>query len=232
MGSRAKLLLPLHVLIVYFVSFETYVSIKMDTNAMYPGQSLSGVWYSLSVDIVVWVANRDEPLLDPFGWKLELTEKGSLVLYNQSAIPVWSSSNTVYDFIVAVLEDCGNLVLRNGSSSSSSVIVWESFDHPTDTWLPGAKLGGSKMNRKGQSQSYVSWSSSNDPSPGPFSLVLDGAEEYHVLKNGHRHWTCNWLERVSSFSTETVDDKYTTMEYVSNKEENLLGHQPLDSCKI
>ncbi|XP_039017069.1 G-type lectin S-receptor-like serine/threonine-protein kinase At2g19130 [Hibiscus syriacus] len=245
MGNRTKLLLTLHVLIVYFLSFESYVSIKMDTNAMHPGQSLSGnqtltssngrfelgffkpgnstghyvgIWYTLSVDVVVWVANRDAPLYDPFGSRLELTETGRLVLYNQSEIPVWSSSNTVYDSVVAVLEDTGNLVLRN---------VWESFDHPTDTWLPGAKLGGSKMNRKGQRQSYVSWSSWNDPSPGPFSLVLDadGTPAYHVLKNRHRHWTCgSWLERISSFSTDIVADKYTNMDYVSNKEENYYNY--------
>ncbi|KAK9025711.1 hypothetical protein V6N11_038569 [Hibiscus sabdariffa] len=269
MGNRTKLLLPLYVLIFYFLSFETYVSIKMDANTMYPGQSLSGnqtissgngrfelgffkpagnstayyvgIWYrNLTVDqTVVWVANRDAPLLDPSSSKLELTRNGSLVLYNQDEIPVWSSewssSNTLDGSIVAVLEDCGNLVLRYGSSSSASDVVWESFDHPTDTWLPGAKIGGSMMSKEGQRQSYVSWSSSSDPSPGPFSLGLDmdGTGTYHVLKNGKRHWTCgDWLERVSSFSTETVDKNYTNMNYVSNKEETYYTYSVTDTSVL
>ncbi|KAK8706208.1 hypothetical protein V6N13_049783 [Hibiscus sabdariffa] len=268
MGNRTRLLLPLYVLIFYILSFETCVSIKMDTNNMYPGQSLSGnqtissgngrfelgffktgnstayyvgIWYkNLTVEtVVVWVANRDAPLLDPSGSKLELTRKGSLVLYNQDEIPVWSSewssSNTMDGSIVAVLEDCGNLVLRNGSSSSPSDVVWESFDHPTDTWLPGAKIGGSMMSKEGQRQSYVSWTSSSDPSPGPFSLGLDmdGTGTYHVLKNGKRHWSCgNWLERFSSFSTETVDKNYTNMNYVSNKEETYYNYSVTDTSVL
>ncbi|KAL4273430.1 hypothetical protein GQ457_13G003550 [Hibiscus cannabinus] len=237
----------------------------MNANTMYPGQSLSGnqtissgngrfelgffkpagnstayyvgIWYkNLTVDrTVVWVANRDKPLLDPSGSKLELTRNGSLVLYNQDEFPVWSSSNTMDGSIVAVLEDCGNLVLRNGSSSSASDVVWESFDHPTDTWLPGAKIGGSVMSKEGQRQSYVSWSSSSDPSPGPFSLGLDmdGTGTYHVLKNGKRHWTCgDWLERVSSFSTETVDKNYTNMNYVSNKEETYYNYLVTDTSVL
>ncbi|MBA0733684.1 hypothetical protein Gogos_017669 [Gossypium gossypioides] len=248
MGNRTRLLLPLYVLVFSFSSFETYVSIEMDT--LYPGQSLSGnqtissrngrfelgffkpgnstgyyvgIWYkNLKVKTVVWVANRDEPLLDHSVSKLELSEKGSLVLYNQSEIPVWSaepSSSNTMNSTVAVLDDSGNLVLRNGSSPS--VTAWESFDHPTDTWLPGAKLGTSKVSNKGLI--YVSWSSPNDPSPGLFSLGLDtnGTGWYHILKNGIRHWTCGyWLQRFSSFSTETVTTNYITMEYVSNKEEN------------
>ncbi|KAF2296499.1 hypothetical protein GH714_040473 [Hevea brasiliensis] len=43
----------------------------------------------------------------------------------------------------AVLLDEGNLVLRDGSSSSEP--LWQSFDHPTDTWLPGVKIRLNKV---------------------------------------------------------------------------------------
>ncbi|XVF70192.1 hypothetical protein PTKIN_Ptkin11bG0141400 [Pterospermum kingtungense] len=255
MGNRTKLQLPLHVLILYFLSFETYLSIEMNT--LYPGKSLSGnqtissnngrfelgffkpgnsthyyvgIWYrELPVQTVVWVANRDKPLLDPSTSRLQLSEKGNLVLFNQSDIPLWStgSSSNSMDSTVAVLEDSGNLVLKN-----SSVIVWQSFDHPTDTWLSGAKLGINKMTKKGQI--YIAWSNSTDPAPGPYSLRLDpnGTSWYHILKNGVRHWTCGmWLERVSSFGTDTVAN-YTTANYVSNEKENFYNYSVTNSSVL
>ncbi|XVE50242.1 hypothetical protein DITRI_Ditri01bG0146500 [Diplodiscus trichospermus] len=218
-------------------------------NAIYPGQSLSGnqtisskngrfelgffkpgnstynyyvgIWYKkLPVQTVVWVANRDMPVLDPSNSKLQLSEKGNLVLFNQSKIPLWSTDSFVNSMnsTVAVLENSGNFVLRK--SSNPSVIVWQSFDHPADNWLSGAKLGLDKMTRK--RQIYIAWRNSADPAPGPFSLGLDpnGTGMYHILKNGNTHWTCGiWLERVSSFSIDTVDN-YTTVKYVSNEKEN------------
>ncbi|XP_021288818.1 G-type lectin S-receptor-like serine/threonine-protein kinase At2g19130 [Herrania umbratica] len=256
MGNRTKLLPSLHVLILYFLSFLTYLSIEMDT--IYPGQSLSGnqtitsengwfelgffkpgnsshfyvgIWYKkLPGQTVVWVANRDIPLLDPSTSKLQLSEKGNLVLCNRSEIPLWSaeSSANSINSTVAVLEDSGNLVLRN--SSNASVIQWQSFDHPTDTWLPGAKLGINKMTKKGNT--YISWSNSNDPATGPFSLGLDpnGTSTYFILQNGKRHWTCGmWLERVSSFSTDTVTSEYSTVSYESTEKENFYSYSVTNS---
>ncbi|GLJ28330.1 hypothetical protein SUGI_0556730 [Cryptomeria japonica] len=43
--------------------------------------------------------------------------------------------------------------------------VWESFQDPVDTWLPGTKI------RKGMK--LTSWKSSSDPAPGPFYLQMD-----------------------------------------------------------
>jgi hypothetical protein len=53
----------------------------------------------------------------------------------------------------AVLLDDGNFVLRDRLNPSS--IFWESFDHPTDTLLPSAKLGIDKVTRK--AQQLISW---------------------------------------------------------------------------
>ncbi|KAK8700479.1 hypothetical protein V6N13_018874 [Hibiscus sabdariffa] len=59
---------------------------------------------------------------------------GNLVLFNESQVPIWStnvsSDSAISSSGVAVLSDDGNLVLP-------STILWQSFDHPTDTWLPG-----------------------------------------------------------------------------------------------
>ncbi|OMO73302.1 S-locus glycoprotein [Corchorus olitorius] len=245
MENRTKLPLPLqHVLFLTFLYFQTNLCIELNT--IYPGQSLSGnqtissqngrfelgffnpgnstnfyvgIWYKkIPVQTVVWVANREKPLHDPSSSKLQLSKKGNLVLYNQSEIPVWSaeSSSNTMNSTVAVLENSGNLVLKD--RSNPSIMLWQSFDHPTDTWLPGAKLGKDKISEKG----YISWRNSSDPASGPYFLGLDPNETgtYFILRNGKRHWSCGtWLERVSSFSNETVVDDYTTISYVSNSNE-------------
>ncbi|KAJ6741328.1 S-LOCUS LECTIN KINASE FAMILY PROTEIN [Salix purpurea] len=40
-----------------------------------------------------------------------------------------------------MLLDNGNLVIRDALDS----IIWQSFGHPTDTWLPGGKVGYNKL---------------------------------------------------------------------------------------
>ncbi|KAK4843652.1 hypothetical protein QYF36_011079 [Acer negundo] len=88
----------------------------------------------------------------------------------------------------AVLVDEGNLVLKNLSDNSSNRL-WQSFDYPTHTWLPGMKIGfnkRTKVNRR-----LVSWKNKEDPSPGIFSFELDpsGSNQYLMLWNGsERYW--------------------------------------------
>ncbi|XVE50236.1 hypothetical protein DITRI_Ditri01bG0145900 [Diplodiscus trichospermus] len=161
-------------------------------NTISTGQSLSGNKRITSKN------GRDKPVLDPSSSKLQLSEGGNLVLYNQSEIPLWSTdlSFDSMSSTVVVLENSGNFVLRN--SSNLSVIVWQSFDHPTE--LAGAKLGIDKMTRRWQI--YIAWRNSTDPASGPFSLGLDpnGTSKYHILQNGNKYWICGmWLERVFIF---------------------------------
>ena len=241
----------LHVLVLFFLSFYMHLSIGVDT--IFPGQPISGnqtitsqderfelgffkpnnsqnyyigIWYKkVPVQTVVWVANRYKPLADPFSSKLELSVNGNLVVQNQSKIQVWSTSiiSSTLNSTFAVLEDSGNLVLR--SRSNSSVVLWQSFDHPTDTWLPGGKLGLNKLTKK--QQIYSSWSSYDDPAPGPFLLKLDpnGTRQYFIMWNGDKHWTCGiWPGRVSVFGPDMLDDNYNNMTYVSNEEENYFTY--------
>ncbi|GLT67281.1 hypothetical protein SLA2020_396020 [Shorea laevis] len=249
MSNALQLLL--HLLFLFHVlSFEPHLS--MGTNAIVPSQFLSGnktissqngrfelgfftpgnsnnyyigIWYKkIPVQTVVWVANRDKPLLHPFSSKFQLSENGALLLFNESGTRVWSSrlpSNSV-NSSVAVLEDSGNLVIKDGRNSS--VILWQSFDHPTDTWLPGAKLGLNKVNKEGQV--YFSWRNSDDPKPGSFSLELDpnGTKEYFIMQNGNRHWTCGIWPGISVFGPDTLTRNHLNITYVSNEEENYFTY--------
>ncbi|KAK3445992.1 hypothetical protein EUGRSUZ_A01759 [Eucalyptus grandis] len=102
--------------------------------------------------------------------------------------------------MVAVLEDDGNFALK--AAPNSSVTLWQSFDYPTHTWLPSAKLGIDK--RKNTSQTLTSWKNAEDPSTGLFSLHLqpfsDG--EYYIRWNGSNHyWTGGkWDNQTKIFS--------------------------------
>ncbi|KAJ4765701.1 Serine/threonine-protein kinase [Rhynchospora pubera] len=101
-------------------------------------------------DAVIWKANRDNPI-NQTEFSLELSPRGNLVLYqtnfaqNQTNQVIWSSGEKASNpaSTVLVLLDNGNLVIRDREKSSR--ITWQSFDHPTDAWLPGAPLGSDKF---------------------------------------------------------------------------------------
>ncbi|XP_066315496.1 G-type lectin S-receptor-like serine/threonine-protein kinase At2g19130 [Miscanthus floridulus] len=148
------------------------------------------IWYNKVQKVApVWIANRETPISDPAPSVLTIWTDGNLVLLNKSRSIVWSSntpttagaSNTT---IVAVLLNSGNLVLAYASNTSNT--IWQSFDHATDTQLPGMKFGRNKLT--GVSDRQVSWRNSTDPSPGIFSVVMDPrvAGQYLFVWNNSR----------------------------------------------
>ncbi|KAK8519080.1 hypothetical protein V6N13_017677 [Hibiscus sabdariffa] len=172
-----------------------------------PGNSSNyyiGIWYGyqqVSRQTPVWVANRETPVRDIYSSELKISD-GNLVLFNGSQVAIWSTniSSNNSSSVVAVLEDGGNLVLRDGPNSSEP--LWQSLDHPTHTWLPGGKLSLNK--RTNQSQLLTSWKNSEDPAPGLYSLELDpaGTNSYIILWNRTReYWTSGaWDEQSRIFS--------------------------------
>ncbi|XP_062177118.1 G-type lectin S-receptor-like serine/threonine-protein kinase At1g11330 [Alnus glutinosa] len=151
-----------------------------------PGSSLKiylGIWYKMfdQKDNIVWVANREDPLFDLPSSRLDLSEDGNLLLFGgSSSIPFRLTNLTSPRSTEAVLGEDGNFVLRDRSNASS--ILWESFDHPTDTWLPGAKFWIDKVPRK--QQQLVSWKNSEDPAPGVFSVGKTAAMDVVVWPFG------------------------------------------------
>ncbi|GMJ13028.1 hypothetical protein like AT2G19130 [Hibiscus trionum] len=169
-----------------------------------PGNSSNyyiGIWYGkISEQTSVWVANRETPVRDIRSSELKISD-GNLVLINGSGVEIWSTdirtSNS--SSVVAVLEDTGNLVLRDGPNSSAP--LWQSIDHPTHTWLPGGKLSLNK--RTNRSQLLTSWKNSEDPAPGLYSLELDpaGTNSYIIRWNRTRqYWSSGpWDEQSRIF---------------------------------
>ena len=173
-----------------------------------PGTSLKfylGIWYKRfgQKDNTVWVANRESPLSHPSSSILILSEDGNLLLFQGSSkIPVWSTNLTFpgSNLTEAVLGDDGNFVLRDRWNTSS--IFWQSFDHPTNILLPGAKLGVDKVT--GRPQQLISWKNSQDPSPGVFSFGLhpNGSNQICLEWNKSQiYWSSGlWNGTSSSFA--------------------------------
>ncbi|GJV68584.1 elongation factor 2 [Tanacetum coccineum] len=115
---------------------------------------------------VVWVANRDYPLTNVSSSMIRIVSMGNLVLMNNTDNVVWSSNTTSSRNATAQLLDTGNLVITDGNHMN---IIWQSFDYPTDTNLPGMKLG-----KEGSAEWHLSsWKSSEDPATGEYTWSAD-----------------------------------------------------------
>uniref|UniRef100_UPI0005C9DEEB receptor-like serine/threonine-protein kinase SD1-8 n=1 Tax=Fragaria vesca subsp. vesca TaxID=101020 RepID=UPI0005C9DEEB len=202
---------------------------KFELGFFRPGNTSNyyiGIWYykqNVSVQTIVWVANREQPLSDRFSSKLRISY-GNLVLMNESKLAVWStnlsSTTTTSGSVEAVLLDDGNLVLRAGSSSSD--FLWQSFDHPANTWLPGSKLGFNNVTK--QTRMLTSWKNDENPAPGLFSLQLDpnGSNSLIIMLNKSRqYWSSgSWDDSLHTFSSSPEMSPYSMFNYSHVTSEN------------
>ena len=89
------------------------------------------IWYAKLPDkTIVWYANGDNPA--PRGSKLSLTTDRGLVLTGPQGDELWSSEPIHGVVERGVISDTGNFVLED----NNSVILWETFNYPTNTMLP------------------------------------------------------------------------------------------------
>lgn len=140
-----------------------------------PGSSANrylGIWYKkIPVRTVVWVANRGSPIKARSGM-LSVDAEGNLVLLGQNETVVWSANprRKVLNPIIELLGS-GNLVLRDEKDKNPENYLWQSFDYPCDTLLPGMKVGLDL--KTGLNWSLSSWKNWDDPSPGDFTWGLE-----------------------------------------------------------
>ncbi|OEL14616.1 Receptor-like serine/threonine-protein kinase SD1-8 [Dichanthelium oligosanthes] len=143
------------------------------------GRTYLGIWFNnIPVRTVVWVANRGSPVPGaPADAALRVLANGSLAIVDNNDSDdnavVWAtppppaSSTSAPANATAQLLENGNLVLRVPGAG----VVWQSFDYPTDTLLPGMKLGIDF--RTGLDRRMNSWRGAGDPSPGEYTFRLD-----------------------------------------------------------
>ncbi|CAL5082721.1 unnamed protein product [Urochloa decumbens] len=145
-----------------------------------PKKLYLGIWYNNIPRLtVVWVANREAPAISSSTPSLVLTDNSNLVMSDVNGRVLWTTNTTTAASSsspsptsnttgsVVVLMNTGNLILR----SPSGMVLWQSFDHPTDMFLPGMKIWKSHKTHEGNR--LVSWNGPDDPSLGAFSASWD-----------------------------------------------------------
>ncbi|GMN63007.1 hypothetical protein TIFTF001_032089 [Ficus carica] len=154
---------------------------KFEFGFFSPGNSKDryvGIWFKkIPVQTVVWVANRCNPINYSSGL-LMINNKGNLVLLYQNKSVVWSTSSSkeAKKPLVQLL-DSGNLVLIDEEGGNSESYLWQSFDYPSDTALPGMKIGWDL--RIGLNRRLMAWKNWDDPCPGDLSWEIRFNDAQH-----------------------------------------------------
>ncbi|KAK7362981.1 hypothetical protein VNO77_05106 [Canavalia gladiata] len=200
-----------------------------------PGKSTSryvGIWYNnLAEQTVVWVANRDNPINDTSG-VLSINPHGNLVIHhNYTTFPIWSTnlslsqSNTTN--VIAQLSDIANLVLI---LNHTKTVIWQSFDHPTDTFLPSIRLGFDR--RTNQSWSIQSWKTEDDPGTGSYTLKFStvGKPQLFLYHQNIPVWRGgSWNGEYFSGVPNMIRDMETlNFSFVEDDNQVALSFHPID----
>ncbi|KAK9118569.1 hypothetical protein Scep_016662 [Stephania cephalantha] len=189
-----------------------------------PGQSNKniylGIWYKMTTignrnRTVVWVANREYPIRGTYSSScvFSIDRAGNLVVSDGRGMTYVFTSQSGSANTSATLLDSGNLVLREFNSSRE---LWQSFDYPSDHFLPGMKLGFNS--RTGKNWSLTSWSGAEDPTPGDFSTLLDSSLEFFVMKGSQKYWTSGrWNGNIFSAVPEMRLNYIFNFSYISDE---------------
>ncbi|KAH6775418.1 hypothetical protein C2S52_012979 [Perilla frutescens var. hirtella] len=184
-----------------------------------PGSSTNrflGIRYKATPDVVVWVANRNNPIKGSRG-VLTLAENGTLVLSTEQNTSIWSLSSRVASSPILQLLDTGNLVLADKlMASSQQSYTWQSFDYLGDTRLPGMLMVQDPDT--GVSTYLTSWKSADDPSVGKFSYRIEnqGLFQTVVMENANKRGRyVIWNGRFTGFPI--LADQAWEPEFVLNK---------------
>ncbi|XP_047079444.1 G-type lectin S-receptor-like serine/threonine-protein kinase B120 [Lolium rigidum] len=177
--------------------------------------SYLGIWYhNIPERTYVWVANRDNPISSSVSGKLVLTNSSDLVLSDSRGRILWMTANNVTtggDGAVALLLDTGNFILQ----SRNFMQIWQSFDHPTDTILPGFKVWANYKTHT--SVRLVAWKDSQDPSTGEFSFSRDPSTALEILI--WRQTSLYWRSGLWNSTTAWNNNGYIWSQIVDDGEE-------------
>ncbi|KAK3188220.1 hypothetical protein Dsin_027781 [Dipteronia sinensis] len=166
---------------------------KFELGFFSPGNSTLryvGVWYhKIEEQTVVWVANRNNPVSNKNG-SFSIGSDGNLMVLDGNSNAVWSSNASIESNTTAAkLTDDGNFILASSENIGAvDKAYWQSFEHPTDTYLPGMRV---RVNpNTGDNHAFASWKSVSDPSLGNYTLGVDphGAPQIIIWEHMKRRW--------------------------------------------
>ncbi|KAL5231906.1 hypothetical protein ABZP36_030682 [Zizania latifolia] len=196
-----------------------------------PGSNYSyvGVWYArVSVRTVVWVANRADPVPGPVednaGATLSVSRGCALAVADANSTVVWSVSPPAPADgpCTARIRDDGNLVV----SDARGRVAWQAFDHPTDTLLPGMRVGVDFA--AGKNMTLTAWKSPSDPSPSPLVMAMDtsGDPQVFIWYGSTKVWRSGPWDGVQFTGVpDTLTYKNFTFSFVNNAHEATYSFQ-------
>ncbi|EFH62805.1 S-locus lectin protein kinase family protein [Arabidopsis lyrata subsp. lyrata] len=166
-----------------------------------------GIWFKGIIPrVVVWVANRENPVTDSTA-NLAISSNGNLLLFNGKDGVAWSSGEALAsNGSRAELTDTGNLIVIDNFSGRT---LWQSFDHLGDTMLPLSTL---KYNlATGEKQVLRSWKSYTDPSLGDFVLQITPQVPTQVLvmRGSTPYYRSGPWAKTRFTGIPLMDDTYT-----------------------
>ncbi|KAJ0076148.1 hypothetical protein Patl1_34174 [Pistacia atlantica] len=175
----------------------------------------------------VWVADRNYPISDKSGKLIIDRADGNLKILHSKGNPIVISSVQATGNTSATLEKNGNFVLYEMYSNGSKRELWQSFDYPTDTLLPGMKLG---MNfQSGHKWFLQSWITDDSPAQGPFTLGMDPnvSNRLVIWQHGEVLWKSRlWQNGHSSSSFINSESDYFSYKfrYTTNEQEKYFSY--------
>ncbi|CAM8900881.1 unnamed protein product [Rhodiola kirilowii] len=201
-----------------------------------PGSSLKeyvGIWYKLDKASVIWVANRQLPVVKTPG-KLTLRENGLLEISDSENVIIWSSSsNESASNPVARLLDTGNFVVGDDYRIANDEFSWQGFDYPCDTRVPKMKVGYDK--RKNRIVYESSWKSLDDPAEGEFIFKLDitGIPQGILTKGSQETFrTGPWNGETFSGIPQINPDSFYRMSYIDDDEWTYFVLEPISTSVL
>ncbi|XVF36352.1 hypothetical protein REPUB_Repub19eG0051200 [Reevesia pubescens] len=130
------------------------------------------------------MANRDHPVNGRRA-KLSLLRSGNLILTDAAQFNVWHTGTASSSSVLLQLNDYGNLILSN----RKGIILWQSFDFPTDTLIPLQLLT--------RHTTLVSRRRKGNYSSGFYKFFFDDDNVLRLLFDGPEissvYWPAPWL---------------------------------------
>ncbi|KAL5972920.1 hypothetical protein ACLOJK_039726 [Asimina triloba] len=202
---------------------ETLISVGRIFELGFYAHSIVAIWYHNSGNQTpVWMANRKNPIDDSPG-AFRIGEDGNLQVLDVSRNVVWSTTTNVSagssGWRSATLLDSGNLVLMDEGSR----ILWQSFDHPTDTLLPGMILG---INLKtGQNRVLSTWR--GYPSRDfTFGLDPQAMNQFLIWRGSFPYWRSIYRNGGAWNVIPEGGLNRFNLSFVSNEEEVYFMYSP------
>lgn len=190
-----------------------------------------GVWYArVSPRTVVWVANRADPVPGPVdgnaGATLSVSRACELAVADANSTVVWSVTPATTGPCTARIRDDGNLVVTDERGR----VAWQGFDHPTDTLLPGMRIGVDFA--AGNNMTLTAWKSPSDPSPSSVVVAMDtsGDPEVFLWNGPNKVWRSGpWDGMQFTGVPDTITYKNFSFSFVNSAREVTYSFQVPDA---